>query len=314
MSGATNERARSEAGEWPELAFERWRETGELLHMLTQIVGKIRLARLPLINHWWQVTLYPSARGMATGVMPCAGSEFEIEFDFLRHEIVITRDDGEARRVKLTGRPVAEYYREIMGALAELDLDVRIWPVPMEVADPIRFDRDTKQRRYEPEAAERLWRALLASERVMTRFRSRFIGKVSPIHFFWGGFDLAVTRFSGRRAPEHGPVPNTPQFVVTEAYSHEVSSAGFWPGAAGFPQAVFYSYAYAEPKGFGEAKVAPKEAYYNKDFGEFMLPYEAVRTAASPDAALLDFLQSTYEAAADCGKWDRGALERQVGI
>ena len=292
--------------------FAQWKNTLATLHMLTQIVGKIRLAQMPLINHWWQVTLYTSSRGLTTGPMPHGARHFQIDFDFLEHALEIRADDWGMRSIPLVAGPIAEYYRQIMSALRELKLDVHIWPVPSEVEMPIPFDRDFTHQDYDPDAAQRFWHALLETERFFTQFRSRFIGKVSPIHFFWGGFDMAVTRFSGRPAPVHGSVPNMPDRVVREAYSHEVSSAGFWPGGETFPHPVFYSYAYGEPPGFADARIAPQQAFYNKDFGEFMLRYDDVRSAPDPDAALLDFLQSTYEAAAECGKWDRTALERQA--
>ena len=294
---------------WPELTLAGRQDTYDTLHMWTQVVGKVRLKLAPLINHWWQVTLYVTPRGLTTSAIPYGTRTFAIDFDFLDDVLRIATSDGDVRTVPLRPQPVAEFYRETMAALESLGLAVKIWPVPSEVASPIRFDQDRTHAAYDPEAVRRFWRVLVQAERVLTDFRARFLGKVSPVHFFWGGFDLAVTRFSGRRAPQHGPVPNIPDFVVQEAYSHEVSSLGFWLGA-GVSEPVFYAYAYPEPEGFKEAKVAPDAAFYSPDFAEFLLPYEAVRTAASPDDALLAFAQSTYEAAADCARWDRAALER----
>lgn len=294
---------------WPELPLTAWQDTYTTLHMWTQVVGKVRLKLAPLINHWWQVTLYVTPRGLTTSAIPYGTRAFAIDFDFLDDVLRIATSDGGVGTLPLRPQPVAEFYGETMAALESLGLAVKIWPVPSEVPDPIRFDQDRTHAAYDPEAARSFWRVLVQAERVLTDFRAGFLGKVSPVHFFWGGFDLAVTRFSGRRAPHHGPVPNIPDFVVQEAYSHEVSSLGFWLGA-GVSEPVFYAYAYPEPEGFKEVKVAPDAAFYSPDFGEFLLPYEAVRTAASPDEALLAFAQSTYEAAADCARWDRAALER----
>jgi Family of unknown function (DUF5996) len=294
-------------GAWPELPPRTGQDT-HALHMLTQVVGKVRLKLAPPINHWWQVTLYVTPRGLTTSAIPYGTRAFAIDFDFLDDALRIATSDGDVRTVPMRPQPVAELYGETMAALESLGLAVKIWPVPSEVPDPIRFDQD-RTAAYDPKAARRFWRVLVQAERVLTDFRARFLGKVSPVHFFWGGFDLAVTRFSGRPAPRHGPVPNIPDYVVQEAYSHEVSSLGFWLGG-GMIEPVFYAYAYPEPEGFKERRVAPAAAYYSADFAEFLLPYEAVRTAASPDEALLAFAQSTYEAAADCARWDRAALER----
>lgn len=294
---------------WPSLPLEAWQETYATLHMWTQIVGKIRMAQAPLINHWWGMTLYVTARGLTTSPMPDGPRTFQIDFDFLAHELQIEVSDGSRRQIALRPCTVADFYAETMDTLHSLDIDVPIWTMPVEVPNPIPFEHDTTHHSYDPENAQRFWRILTQAERVFTEFRSGFLGKVSPPHFFWGSFDLAVTRFSGRIAPPHPPTPGVPDRITREAYSHEVSSAGFWPGAGlGYP--AFYAYAYPAPKGFGEHPIQPAEAFYNSDMGEFLLPYEAVRSAPSPDALLLAFLKSTYEAAADLAKWDRAALER----
>ncbi len=298
------------AGAWPELPLAGWQDTYATLHMWAQIVGKIRLARAPLINHWWQATFYVTPRGLTTSAIPHGTRSFAIDFDFLDHELRIATSDGRLGAHPLRAEPVADFHAAVFALLKGLDLDVRIWATPVEVEAPIPFARDRQHAAYDADAAERFWRVLAQTERVFTEFRSRFLGKVSPVHLFWGGFDLAVTRFSGRVAPPHGPVPNIPDAVVQEAYSHEVSSLGFWPGGGPLPEPVFYAYAYPEPPGFKDARVGPAEAYYFPDMGEFVLPYEAVRTAASPDAALLEFAESTYAAAADLAGWDRPALER----
>jgi hypothetical protein len=295
---------------WPELPLEPWQETCETLHLWTQIVGKIRLAQMPWVNHSWHVPLYVTARGLTTSLIPYGPRGFEVEFDFADHRLRIASTDGGRRAFELEPMSVAAFHREIMDALGGLDIPVRILPRPVEIPDPVqRFPENEKQASYDAEAVERFWRALLQVHRVMTDFRARFLGKVSPVHFFWGAFDLAVTRFSGRTAPKHpGGAPNCADWVMEEAYSHEVSSAGFWPGA-GLGEAAFYAYAYPEPDGFRKHAVKPEAAYYSEQLGEFILPYEAVRTAGDPDGALLDFLQSTYEAAADLAGWDRNALE-----
>ena len=298
---------------WPALPLQEWNETYHILHMWTQIVGKIRLAQTPLVNHWWNVTLYVTARGLTTSPMPYGSSTFEIYFDFVAHELVISKDNGDIRAIDLAGLSVAGLYEKLMETIHSMDLDVKIWPVPMEVANPIRFDQD-KAGQFDPGQALRFWHALVQVNRVFTEFRSAFIGKVSPIHFFWGGCDHAVTRFSGRVAPRHPGIPGVPDFITSEGYSHEVSSCGFWPGGGAIDGAAFYSYAYAEPQGYKEYRVSPPEAYYSKELGEFLLPYDAVRNADSPDQKLLQFLQSTYEAAATCGRWDRIALERKIPL
>lgn len=296
---------------WPPLPYAPWRDTCATLHMVSQIVGKVRLARTPLVNHWWNVTLYVSPRGLTTGSMPAAGGAFQIDFDFVEHRLELATSAGARRSLPLEPRPVADVYGQLMGALDELGVPTPIWPLPVEVPDPIRFDHDRVHSAYDPEAAHRFWRALVEIDRVLAAFRARFIGKASPSHFFWGGFDMAATRFSGRLAPPHPGVPGVPDTIVREAYSHECSSAGFWPGSAAFPEAAFYAYAYPEPDGFADAPIAPAAATYHRELKEFVLPYEAVRTAPAPDEALLAFLQTTYEAAADRGGWDRAALERR---
>src|SRR4051812_45550708 len=298
---------------WPALAYASWRETAEALQLRCQIVGKIRLVQTPWINHSWQVTLYVTARGLTTGPIPHGDRSFQIDFDFIAHTLAIRASNGAERRLPLIAQSTAAFYAAVMGALDALNLPVAIDRRPNEIADAIPFDRDSRDRPYDGAAAQRFWQALVAIERVFTRFRSGFIGKVSPVHFFWGSFDLAVTRFSGRRAPPHpGGVPALPDAVVREAYSHEVSSAGFWPGGAGI-DAAFYSYAYPEPAGFSATKLRVPQASYHEGLHEFLLPYEAVRNAAAPEELLLAFLQSTYAAAADLGKWDRGALECDFG-
>ncbi|MDP2298736.1 MAG: DUF5996 family protein [Pseudolabrys sp.] len=305
---------------WPELPFIAWADTAATLHLWTQVVGKIRLARTPWLNHSWHVTLYVSARGLTTGPIPDGARSFQIDFDFVDHVLWIRTSDGRYRQMLLLPSPshgttVAEFHSEVMNALAELGIDVTINTMPCELLECIAFEKDAIHRSYDPEAVGRFFRILVSVNDVLARFRTGFIGKSSPVHFFWGSFDLAVTRFSGRTAPRHpGGIPHLPNSVAQEAYSHEVSSAGFWPGSKGpvdYP--AFYSYAYPAPPGFAEAKVKPDKAFYSKILGEFILPYDAVRLADDPDAALMEFLQSTYDAAADLGKWDRKALECAVG-
>jgi hypothetical protein len=301
---------------WPSLPYAAWKDTAATLHLWTQIVGKIRLARTPWLNHSWHVALYVSARGLTTGPIPDGGRSFEIAFDFVDHVLRIMTSDGLAREVTLRPLTVAEFYAEVMRALAALSIEVAIVTKPNEVADPIPFDRDTVHKSYDADHANRFWRVLAASHHVMSLFRSAFLGKVSPVHFFWGSFDLAVTRFSGRSAPRHpGGVPALPDDVAREAYSHEVSSAGFWPGGGLAPIdfATFYSYVWPAPEGFAKARVKPAAAYFHDTLGEFLLPYDDVRASADPDAALMEFLVSTYEAAADLGQWDRAALECAIG-
>jgi hypothetical protein len=300
--------------DWPEIPFQAWSQTAATLHMWTQVVGKIRLVQTPWTNHSWHVPLYVTARGLGTSPIPHGGRVFEIDFDFLDHRLRIQTADGASRSIPLEARPVADFYRGVFQALSSLDLDVRIHTTPNEVADAVPFERDTRHHHYDRDSATRFWRALVQIDRVFKEFRARFIGKCSPVHFFWGSFDLAVTRFSGREAPPHpGGVPNFPDWVAREAYSHEVSSAGFWPGGGGVESASFYSYAYPAPDGFAQARVSPAGARWSAALGEFLLPYDDVRTAPSPDDALLEFLQSTYEAAADAAGWERAALERDPG-
>jgi len=300
---------------WPALDYAAGRDTLTTLHLWSQIVGKVRLALSPWINHSWHATLYPNARGLTTGPIPHGERVFEIAFDFRRHRLHVHTADGEDRHLALEPRSVASFYGELMAALADLGLGVEIHGKPNELPDPLTpFAEDTEHAAYAPEQANRFWRALLQSHRVFTRFRAGFQGKVSPVHLFWGSFDLAVTRFSGREAPRHpGGIPNLPDPVTREAYSHEVSSAGFWAGNDMVPYAAYYSYAYPPPDGFGEATVEPGEAFWLGDLGEFLLPYEAVRSAASPDEVLMRFLETTYRAAADLGDWDRPRLERERG-
>lgn len=300
-----------DAERWPALPFQEWKETYETLHMWTQVVGKIRLVQTPWVNHSWHTPLYVTSRGLTTSPIPYEARSFQIDFDFIGHKLLIQTGEGEVVEMPLSARPVAEFYRELFARLAELRLDVKIHTTPNEVANAIPFEKDYEHKTYEPEHANRFWRALVHADRVFKQFRARFIGKCSPVHFFWGSFDLAVTRFSGRMAPEHpGGVPNLPDWVVREAYSHEVSSCGFWPGNGQLPKAVFYSYAYPEPEGFKTARVRPAGAAYNSELGEFIIPYDDVRQSPSPKLTLLEFLQSTYEAAADFGAWERSSLER----
>ncbi|WP_327292702.1 DUF5996 family protein [Streptomyces sp. NBC_01198] len=293
---------------WPRAPLDEWSATRDTLHMWTQIVGKVRLALAPMINHWWQVPLYVSARGLTTSAIPAGDRTVEMEFDFCDHQLHVRSSDGEERRVALEPKPVAAFYHQTMAALEALGVEVAIRPTPVEVESTTPFPDDTGPRSYRPEHARRFWAQLTSAQRVLLEFRAGFIGKVSPVHFFWGAMDLAVTRFSGRPAPPHpGGAPNLADRVMVEAYSHEVSSCGYWPG--GSAEGSFYSYAYPEPEGYARRPVRPSAAAYSAEAGEFLLPYEAVRTAADPDRALMEFLQSTYEAAADTAGWDRDALE-----
>jgi hypothetical protein len=275
-------------------------------------VGKIRLACAAPINHWWHATLYVTARGLTTSPIPHGSSVFQIDFDFVRHELVISVVDGRERSFALEPCSVAGFHRRVMATLDGLELPVQIWPVPVEIEERIPFEEDTTHASYDPEYANRFWRILVQTQRVMQRFRGGFLGKASPVHFFWGGFDLAVTLFSGRRAPRHpGGIPGIADWVTREAYSHEVSSAGFWPGGGAVAEPAFYAYAYPEPEGYSTRPIAPAQAYYHPDMRELILPYDAVRRSAEPERALLSFLKSSYEAAAVCGRWDREALERE---
>ncbi|MBO0734537.1 MAG: hypothetical protein J2P49_09525 [Methylocapsa sp.] len=299
---------------WPSLPFDAWRDSCATLHSWTQIIGKIRLSQTPWLNHSWQVPLYLTARGLATSPIPFGERVFQIDFDFISHVLRIETSDGAQRNVTLRPQTVADFYSAVMAALSDLGINIKINEKPNEVRDAIRFSEDRAHASYDPEFALRFWKVLLQADRVFKLFRTGFIGKCSPVHFFWGSFDLAVTRFSGRRAPPHpGGVPNLPDEIAREAYSHEVSSAGFWPGGGGIDYPAFYSYAYPEPQGFSSAEVAPGAAFYSTELREFVLPYDAVRTASSPDEMLLEFLQSTYAAAADLGTWDREALECPLG-
>jgi uncharacterized protein DUF5996 len=298
---------------WPSLPLSAWQDTQTTLHMWTQIVGKVRLALAPWVNHSWHVTLYVTSRGLTTSPIPYGTRTFEVDFDFIDHQLLICTSTGATRTIPLRPRSVADFYAAVMTALHDLGLDMRIQPRPNEVQEAIPFPEDHAHASYDADAANRFWRVLVQSDRVLKAFRARFIGKCSPVHFFWGSFDLAVTRFSGRPAPPHpGGVPNFPDWVAREAYSHEVSSCGFWPGGGPMPMPVYYAYAYPEPPGFSAASVAPDGAVYSAEMREFILPYDTVRTAASPDDALLAFLQTTYEAAANLGGWDRAALERTL--
>jgi hypothetical protein len=296
---------------WPALPLAEWASSCATLHLWLQIVGKIRMVHTPPVNHWWHTTLYVSPRGVTTTLIPALPRAFEIEFDFIDHWLVIRSNDGNTRRMELRPRSVASFYRELQAHLGDLAIDAPIVPRPNEVADAIPFAVDEQHAAYDRDFVNRFWRALVNADRVFRKFRAPFVGKCSPVHFFWGAPDLAVTRFSGRPAPPHpGGIPNLPDSVAREAYSHEVSSAGFWPGGGAIDYPAFYSYAYPEPGGFAAAPVRPSAAFYSKDLREFVLPYDAVREAASPDAMLREFLQSTYDAAADLGRWDRAALER----
>jgi hypothetical protein len=299
---------------WPALPYAELRPTFETLQLLAQIAGKTRLAGTPWLNHSWHVTFYVSARGLITALIPHGTFAFDIEFDFISDRVELRTTNGTRASIALAPKSVAAFYAEFCDALASLGIDIKIDRIPNELTDPKPFDEDHAMRAYDAEAVRKFWRALVEAERVLQRFRTRFIGKSSPVHFFWGSFDLAVTRFSGRLAPLHpGGVPHLSDDVTREAYSHEVSSAGFWPGSPGAEEAAFYSYAYPVPPGFADARVKPEAARFDKNLGEFLLPYDAVRNANDPDAMLLDFLQSTYEAAADLGRWDRAALECEEG-
>ena len=300
---------------WPDLPYAAWKETCATLHLWTQIVGKIRLARTPWLNHSWHVPLYVTARGLTTSPIPYGQRSFEIAFDFHEHVLDITTSGGARSRTALEPRTVADFYGMVMAGLGDLGIPVSINERPCEIPGAVPFSQDRTHAAYDAEHAQRFWRALLQVDRVLKQFRTGFIGKCSPVHFFWGSFDLAVTRFSGRRAPPHpGGAPGLADAVMREAYSHEVSSAGFWPGGGGVDHAAFYSYAYPVPDGFAASAVRPEAAFFSEPLGEFLLPYDAVRAAPDPDAALLAFLQSTYEAAAGTGDWDRAALECAPGL
>jgi hypothetical protein len=293
--------------DWPALPLGEWKDTYATLHMWTQIVGKVRLAVTPLVNHWWNVPLYVNARGLTTSLMRSGASAFEIYFDFIEHQLVIHTCDNRSKTLALKPRSVADFYGEFRSALSALGITVKIWPMPVEVPDPIRFDLDTAHNSYDPEYARRFWRILATLDAVFSDFRAGFIGKCSPVHFFWGSFDFCVTRFSGRRAPER---PGADR-MTREAYSHEVISAGFWPGSGKIAGPAFYAYAAPQPEGFGDVAIRSQGAYYDKDLGEYILMYDDVRCAKDPRAKLVEFLQSTYEAGAALGHWDRKELEKQ---
>lgn len=300
--------------QWPELPTAAWRDTYATLHLWTQIIGKIRLTKTPWLNHSWHVTLYVTPRGLTTSPVPDGLRTFQIDFDFIDHVLRVSTSDGAQRQFALAGKSVAGFYAATMAALAELGIAVSIDEMPSELPDPVRFSEDEAHATYDADAVGRFQQILVNCDRVFKQFRTGFLGKASPVHFFWGSFDLAVTRFSGRSAPRHpGGLPNLPDAVACEAYSHEESSAGFWPGSGAVDYPAFYCYAYPEPAGFRTSKVRPEAAVFSEALGEFILPYDAVRTAADPDRALLDFLQSTYEAAAIAAKWDRDALECEPG-
>jgi hypothetical protein len=291
----------------PALPFDSWKDTQATLHMWTQVVGKVRLKLCPLVNHWWNVPFYITARGMTTSAMPYDLGVVDVHFDFIDHKLTLETCDGSSAVLPLQPETVADFYRRFMAALAELGVDVKIWTTPCELPGPIPFEKDTIHASYDPVAVHRFWRIMVWVDEVLKEFRARFIGKVSPVHFFWGSFDLAVTRFSGRPAPERPGADS----ITREAYSHEVSSAGFWPGGGDIKGPAFYSYAAPEPPGFADHPVRPRAAFYHPQLKEFLLMFDDVRTADSPKAALMAFLQSTYEAAAICGKWDRKSLERR---
>jgi hypothetical protein len=296
---------------WPELPLAEWADTCDTLQLWTQVVGKIRLVHTPTVNHWWNVPLYLTSRGLTTSLIPHPAGGFQIDFDFLDHQLKIQTCAGAIETIALEPKSVADFHAEVMGRLRSLGLETHIWTMPVEIPDAIPFDQDRIHAAYDAAYANRFWRILLQVDRLMKRFRAPFLGKVSPVHFFWGSFDMAVTRFSGRPAPElHSESPNLGAWVMQEAYSHEVSSCGFWPGNGGYGRAAFYSYAYPEPAGFGQTRIAPESAFYDQDLGQFILLYDAVREAASPDESVLQFFQTTYAAAADLGRWDRVALER----
>ena len=303
--------ARDASDVWPALPLAAWQETYATLHMWTQIVGKTRLALAPTVNHWWHVPLYVTARGLSTSPMPCGARTFEAEFDFLDHLLVLRTSDGATRTLPLAPRSVADFYQEYVALLKSLELEVRIRPVPVEVARAVPFVDDREHASYDADAVQRCFRALAQADRLLKEFRGRFLGKCSPVHFFWGSFDLACTRFSGRRAPVHpGGAPNCPDYVMREAYSHECISAGWWPGAGVVQEPVFYAYAYPEPARLPQSRILPAEARYDPAMREFLLPYEGVRTASDPDEKVRSFFRSTYDAAADLAGWDRSTLER----
>jgi hypothetical protein len=298
---------------WPELPWLDWQETAATLHLWMQVIGKIRLALATPINHWWHITFYPTSRGLTTMPMPYDNRMVQIDFDFLDHQLLFQTNDGLQQRMDLKPMSVADFYLGVMNQMKSLNMPVKIWTTPCEIPEPIPFEKDHMHAAYDAPYVTRFWKILLQTERVFTEFRSTFLGKVSPVHFFWGGFDLALTRFSGRSAPPHQSVPHIPDHVVQTAYSHEVSSCGFWPGGPGLQEPVFYAYAYPAPQGFFNSPIRPAEAYFNEMLGEFLLPYDAVRLSHNPDQTLLEFLQSTYEATATLGQWNRNELEALNG-
>jgi hypothetical protein len=313
-AGTTEGRTVDAEAQWPELAYAKWRDTAITLQLWTQIVGKVRLALAPWLNHSWQVPLYVTSRGLGTSPIPAGREILEMEFDFIGHRLAVRTSRGAERVLALAPQSVAEFYQRVMTILSELGIVLSIHDMPSEMPDPIPFSTDYSHRSYDCAAVHSFWRLLIQADRLLKQFRTGFLGKASPVHFFWGSFDLAVTRFSGRRAPPHpAGVPGIPDAVVREAYSHEVSSAGFWPGNDAFPAAAFYSYAYPEPAGF-RARAVTSGAYFDAKLGEFILPYESVRGAADPESLVLDFLSGTYEAAADAGGWDRTQLECPLGM
>ena len=312
MTGAVRQPPRASPGDWPDLPLSDWADTCATLHLWMQVVGKIRLAHAPMVNHWWQVPLYVTCRGLTTSPIPYGGRSFQIDFDFLDHRLMLHTSSGDTETIALGPRSVADFYAELMGRLRGLGLETRIWTTPVEIPDAVPFELDRSHAAYDAEYAARFWRVLVQVDRVLTEFRGQFLGKASPVHFFWGSFDMAVTRFSGRRAPRlESNSPNLGAWVMQEAYSHELSSCGFWPGNGGFGKAAFYSYAYPEPTNFASASIHPGATYYDQDLGQHILPYDAVRQSQSPDEDLMEYLRSSYAAAADLGHWDRAALERK---
>ena len=303
----------SEKAIWPDLPLAAWSDTCDTLHLWTQIVGKMRIALTPLINHWWNATFLVTARGLAAPAMPYAGRALDVIFDFVNHRLIIETSDGGVESIALKAMAVADFYNEFMQRLQRLGIGIHIRTMPSEIENAIPFDQDRIHAQYDPVYAQKFWLALLQANRVMNEFRARFIGKASPVHFFWGSFDLAVTRFSGRTAPPPtGAAPHVARWVIAESYSHEVSSCGFWPGNGGYGRAAFFVYAYPEPAGYGDTRLATAEAFYDQELGQFILPYGAVRASDDPDRLLLGFLQETYEAAAELAGWDRKALERDL--
>ncbi len=306
---------RSTPSDWPALPLPEWADTCATLHLMTQVVGKIRLAHAPMVNHWWQVPLYVTCRGLTTSPIPYGGQSFQIDFDFIDHALKLQTSEGRAETIALVPRSIADFHAELIGRLRALGLETRIWTMPVEIPDAIPFEQDWSHASYDAEYAARFWRVLVQVDRVLTAFRGQFLGKVSPVHFFWGSFDMAVTRFSGRTAPLlKSASPNLGAWVMQEAYSHEVSSCGFWPGNGAFGKAAFYSYAYPEPPGFAKTVIGPDQAFYDQELGQFLLPYDAVSQAPSPDEQLMHFLRNTYESAADLALWDRAGLERAKQI